>query len=164
MYNSDLYHHGVKGQKWGVRRYQNKDGSLTPAGVRKYQSSKNKQVDRNSFMRTAARFGKGRIKMLEHPADAIKLEFDINKAKLKHPAGYIKYVSRNQVPLLAGPKREEFMKTLNAHMDSINDDFSKIKIGEDFFKKHYNDTIDDILSDGNNAMVAFYLFTRDKYN
>ena len=27
-----LYHHGVKGQKWGVRRYQNKDGSLTPEG------------------------------------------------------------------------------------------------------------------------------------
>lgn len=35
---SDIYlmHHGTKGQKWGVRRYQNPDGSLTPEGKRRY--------------------------------------------------------------------------------------------------------------------------------
>lgn len=32
----ELYHHGIKGQKWGRRRYQNPDGSLTPAGRQKY--------------------------------------------------------------------------------------------------------------------------------
>lgn len=34
--SDELYHHGVKGQKWGVRRYQNEDGSLTPAGKVRY--------------------------------------------------------------------------------------------------------------------------------
>lgn len=31
-----IYHHGIQGQKWGVRRYQNKDGSLTSAGKKRY--------------------------------------------------------------------------------------------------------------------------------
>lgn len=36
MVNNELYHHGVKGMKWGVRRYQNKDGTLTSAGKKRY--------------------------------------------------------------------------------------------------------------------------------
>lgn len=34
----ELYHHGIKGQKWGVRRYQNPDGSLTAAGKKRHNS------------------------------------------------------------------------------------------------------------------------------
>jgi len=33
---SYLAHHGILGQKWGVRRYQNADGSFTPAGKKRY--------------------------------------------------------------------------------------------------------------------------------
>lgn len=32
---AEFYHHGVKGQRWGVRRYRNADGSLTPAGKKR---------------------------------------------------------------------------------------------------------------------------------
>ena len=41
MYDRYLAHHGILGQRWGVRRYQNSDGSLTPAGKKRYGSSNN---------------------------------------------------------------------------------------------------------------------------
>lgn len=45
--NGELYHYGVKGQKWGVRRFQNKDGSLTAAG-RKRQARQEFKAERNA--------------------------------------------------------------------------------------------------------------------
>lgn len=46
---AELYHHGVKGQKWGVRRYQNKDGSLTPAGAKRV-AKLNQKLDNTRLM------------------------------------------------------------------------------------------------------------------
>lgn len=37
--SNELYHHGIKGQKWGVRRFQNKNGTLTSAGKTRSSSS-----------------------------------------------------------------------------------------------------------------------------
>ncbi len=39
MDNTELTHHGIKGQRWGVRRYQNADGTRTAVGKRREQSS-----------------------------------------------------------------------------------------------------------------------------
>ena len=44
---NELQHHGIKGQKWGIRRFQNKDGSLTPAGRRRYDDGDGRGKDKN---------------------------------------------------------------------------------------------------------------------
>lgn len=41
-----LVHHGILGQKWGIRRFQNEDGSLTPAGKKRYDVDVSRQTGR----------------------------------------------------------------------------------------------------------------------
>lgn len=47
--NDELYHYGVKGQKWGVRRYQNKDGSLTNAGKKRVSNKEIRNEQRRVY-------------------------------------------------------------------------------------------------------------------
>ena len=42
MYYDELYHHGIRGQRWGVRRFQNKDGSLTKLGQKRVEREQKK--------------------------------------------------------------------------------------------------------------------------
>lgn len=45
---SELYHHGIKGQKWGIRRFQNPDGSLTAAGKLRERSTSDRALRREA--------------------------------------------------------------------------------------------------------------------
>lgn len=56
--SNELSHHGIKGQKWGRRRYQNKDGSLTPAGKQRYGSEENFESRYNEDVKTRIKAAK----------------------------------------------------------------------------------------------------------
>lgn len=51
MNEAVIYHHGIKGQKWGVRRYQNKDGTLTAAGKKREQKMNDKLKSANKELK-----------------------------------------------------------------------------------------------------------------
>ena len=44
--DNELYHHGIKGMKWGVRRFQNSDGSLTADGKKRYSGDNLKDIQK----------------------------------------------------------------------------------------------------------------------
>lgn len=78
---NELAHHGVKGQRWGIRRYQNKDGTLTPKGrsrllaeARKYEAKANTSVANNYFAKSR------RARLTQKAKDA---RYEVRKSDLQ---------------------------------------------------------------------------------
>jgi len=81
MYELYLAHHGILGMKWGIRRFQNKDGSLTTAGERRYSGGNGKNPRHKPT--SARKLAKQRAANLEkaRQAKAAKKEFEEEKKK-----------------------------------------------------------------------------------
>ena len=73
-YGNELYHHGIKGQRWGVRRFQTKDGALTPRGQKRYNKEMDKLKAEKKRLRNEERTKKKMAKLDEMKVDVDKMK------------------------------------------------------------------------------------------
>lgn len=142
MYNNELTHYGIKGQKWGIRRYQNKDGTLTPAGKKKVSKEYKKLADKaqqEADSKSSDRY----IKAYNKAAD------DMNNGLTdKYNADYDKKLGSKA-------KNHDYMN---------DDEYTKgyEKMFDDLLVKHYNTALANDIKNNKNYQKAKKLC--DKYN
>ena len=91
MDEKELLHWGIKGMKWGVRRYQNKDGTLTPAGKKRYNAEMERLKNEEKILKnkeaTRAKLAKLETKQKEIDERKKALNGDSGKKTVTKKAG-----------------------------------------------------------------------------
>lgn len=82
--DGELYHYGTKGMKWGVRRYQNQDGSLTNAGKKRYRDARDEFDRKRDAKRREKEQSKSANKAQDTELAKRLMREELKDAKLKN--------------------------------------------------------------------------------
>ena len=122
---NELYHHGILGQKWGVRRYQNKDGTLTEEGKKRYD----RDVRENN-----ARKKENRINIDEpDPKRWVKEDLERRKKLIDLGTDIVKKASDIEKDLSPKPKKKRM------NLSKMTDQELKQSINRELLERQYND-------------------------
>lgn len=157
----ELYHHGIKGMKWGVRRFQNKDGSLTNAGGKRYNGSDYKPRksigEKISAYRTASKRKKNLAKAREAAAAKRKAEAEAKAAaeqrKKDVEAGKISARKMTTEELNDRINKMNLEKRYTELMEQTNPSTKATKVGKDFVQKMWKDAVQPALADAGRQLL-----------
>lgn len=171
--SNSLAHHGIKGQQWGVRHFQNEDGTLTKAGKERYY----KHLDRednldnrqlNNAPNELAYHNSHKKELVERIKKTGYDDANANawyEARKKALEDQVKYAPRDKA------FNQEMRKFLNDNdnitvqdlKDQINESAKKTGLDVDWVKKYYDQNLNDILGieDDITQEKNFFLRTKD---
>ena len=173
-----LKHHGIKGQKWGVRRFQNKDGSLTAEGRKHYNKGSNinellgpkdksYNLDKwgtspdNNLLIIAGLSGSGKSTLarnLKNTNDAIRIELDLYYENPKKDYNHDKSKAFNKYLNEKVPEYNKIINNFDAYDEVRFPEFDKNSSDSNHIKmrKEYWNTMDKVRD-------ALFNFSKEQY-
>lgn len=161
IYNGELYHWGVKGMKWGVRRYQNEDGSYTPAG-QKHNAKKLKgansrdDIKNDPFIKEAAKKISPLVKQEKEAwSEAMSLEEKLEEISPDYVSSSHSLKEKyNKAEELTRRRKEETRKIVESYLGK----YSNSKANKLGYKSHnplVKDVVESYLYEGVNNSLYF---------